>query len=198
MGNPRSVNNMLHRIGLKSVICEHARDLREAEMLILPGVGAFDAGMRNLAERRMVSVLTEMVKKDKTPILGICLGMQLFAKRSDEGASQGMGWIDAEVVRFDRNVLNAGMKVPHMGWNSVTNEFDSLLYGGIENPRFYFVHSFHLRCNNSDDILSKTRYGYEFVSAVKNGNIIGTQFHPEKSHKYGMGFLENFYNYFHK
>jgi len=192
MGNLRSVYNKFKRLGVDCLISSDKKEIEKAEKLILPGVGHFKKGMENLRELGLIDILNKKVIEEKTPILGICLGVQLFAKHSEEGNCEGLGWIDAEVIRF--NVSDKiKYKVPHMGWNDVeivnSNELDKNL---SKLGQFYFVHSYHLKCNNPEDIWMKTEYDYEFVSAIKRGNIIGTQFHPEKSHDIGMELLKNF------
>lgn len=193
MGNLGSIVNMLEKIKVKAVISSYENDIFKAEKLILPGVGSFDNAMKNLNDMHLISILNSRVNEDKIPILGICLGIQLFTRQSEEGVLPGLGWIDATTVKFKFNGENAKLKVPHMGWNTVNLKRDNSLYCGLLNePRFYFVHSYHIICNNTQDILSTTHYGYDFVSSIQSGNIYGTQFHPEKSHKFGMKVLQNF------
>jgi glutamine amidotransferase len=193
MGNLGSIVNMLEKIKVKAVISSDENDIFKAEKLILPGVGSFDNAMKNLNDMHLISILNSRVNEDKIPILGICLGIQLFTKRSEEGVLPGLGWIDATTVKFNFSVENVQLKVPHMGWNTVNPKHDSSLFCGLLNEsRFYFVHSYHIICNNTQDILSTTHYGYDFVSSIQSGNIYGTQFHPEKSHKFGMKVLQNF------
>jgi glutamine amidotransferase len=193
LGNLGSIRNMLKKIGTEGTISSNVSDIEEAEKLILPGVGNFDHGMRNLEASGLLPVLEYKVIQKKTPILGICLGMQLFARKSEEGESTGLGWIDAEVVRFKFDGKERNLKIPHMGWNLVKmNQRDALFEKMYPEARFYFVHSYHVVCKNENDILGKTFHGYEFVSAIKKENIYGVQFHPEKSHKFGMKLLENF------
>jgi glutamine amidotransferase len=196
VGNLGSILNMLKRIGAKAVISSDTRDILAASKLILPGVGAFDRGMQLLRELDLVGVLDQQVRGAGVPMLGICLGMQLLARRSAEGGAHGLGWLDAEVVRFDPNrAANVGaLKVPHMGWNevSVRSGDDPIFRGFDTSPRFYFVHSYHMVCQNQDDVIGVTHHGYEFPAAVRNGSVWGVQFHPEKSHRFGMRLLTNF------
>lgn len=194
-GNIKSIQNMLKRIGAKSCISSNAEEIEQAEKLILPGVGHFDYGMRNLQESGLIEVLNKKVLTDKVPLLGICLGAQLLGNRSEEGIIPGLGWIDMEVVKFDENKLAENLKIPHMSWNEMIIKKQSELLAGLNNEsRFYFVHSYHMKCNDENDVLTNTNYGYEFTSAVEKDNIYGVQFHPEKSHKFGMRLLENFVN----
>ena len=193
MGNLGSILNMLKKIGAPAMASSLPEDILQADKLILPGVGAFDNGMTNLKESGLLSVLNEKVLAKKTPILGICLGMQLLTRRSAEGGLEGLGWIEADTVRFRFGKEESTLKVPHMGWNTVRFKPGSILSSGLENEaRFYFVHSFHVVCDREENVAGKTFYGYEFSSAIQNGNIMGVQFHPEKSHKYGLRLLKNF------
>ncbi len=195
MGNIGSIMNMLRKIGVNAVFTSDTEEIKKADKLILPGVGSFDTGMNNLKKMGLVSFLNKKVLEEKTPILGICLGMQLFAERSEEGESDGLGWIDGEVKRF--NFKENNLKIPHMGWNLVIPQKEDVLFSNMpKESRFYFVHSYHFVCENEDNILAKTNYGYDFPSIVKKENIIGVQFHPEKSHKYGMKLLENFVKFY--
>lgn len=193
MGNLGSILNMLKKIGAEAVISSRIEEIEQASKLILPGVGAFDNGMRNLAERGVQAVLDRKVLGEKTPILGICLGMQLFSRQSEEGRLPGLGWIEAETVRFRFDEVNSHLKIPHMGWNTVRVAKESPLFRDTNGEeRFYFVHSFHVVCRDRRDILAETPYGFDFTSAVQRGNIMGVQFHPEKSHRFGMKLLKNF------
>lgn len=192
MGNLGSIQNMLKKIGAKAIISSKIADIEKADKLILPGVGAFDNGMTNLDKLGLISILNEIIFNKKIPLLGICLGMQLLTKRSEEGILSGLGWLDAEVVRFKFDSLTCSLKIPHMGWNTVELVKDSHLFNGLYPSRFYFVHSYHVVCNDRLDVLAETCYGYNFVSAVQKDNILGVQFHPEKSHKFGMELFKNF------
>jgi imidazole glycerol-phosphate synthase subunit HisH len=193
MGNLGSIANMLKKIGAPAVISSDPEIIEQADKLILPGVGAFDYGMRNLNERGLIPVLNEQVLAHKKPVLGLCLGMQLLTKHSEEGGLPGLGWLDAETVRFKFDVANAVLKIPHMGWNSVQVGQPHFLFANAgTEPRFYFVHSYHVVCADERAVIGKTQYGYDFASVVAKDNIAGVQFHPEKSHAFGMNLLKNF------
>jgi glutamine amidotransferase len=183
---------MLKKIGVPAIISYSLEEIRKAEKLVLPGVGAFDNGMKNLNDRGLAAVLREEVVEKGKPILGICLGMQLLTKGSEEGTTEGLGWIDAETVRFRFEEKQGNLKIPHMGWNTLSVAKDSPLFLDMyPDMRFYFVHSYHVVCNDPGDVLTTTHYGHDFTSSVQRGSITGVQFHPEKSHKFGMKLLEN-------
>ncbi len=189
MGNLGSIANMIKKVGYKSIITSDLKEVKKATKLILPGVGSFDNGMRNLKELGMIEVLNQKVLIEKTPVLGICLGMQLMTKSSEEGKLSGLGWIDAETKKFVSDTL----KIPHMGWNIIKHQKNSQLFDEIEREkRFYFVHSYCVSCNQEADILTNTNYIQDFVSSFEKENIVGVQFHPEKSHKFGMNLIKNF------
>jgi len=192
MGNLGSIVNMFKRIGVPSIVTNDIGTIRKATKLLLPGVGAFDAAMKRINSiDGLKETLDEIVLIKKRPILGICLGMQLLTKSSEEGVENGLGWIDAMTVRFPNE---NGLKIPHMGWNIVHFTRSHPLNKGMldEEQRFYFVHSYFVVCINEQDILGQTNYGIRFTSVIQNGNIFGAQFHPEKSHKFGMQLLKNF------
>lgn len=191
MGNLRSVLQKFKRLNVEATITSNVRDIARAKQIILPGVGHFATGMKNLKAYGLIDILNKKVLEEKTPILGICLGVQLFTKYSEEGNVNGLGWIDAKTIKFDLN--GSRLKVPHIGWNSITIKKNSHVFENVnQNELFYFVHSYHLVCNNVYDILAVTNYGIEFTSAVEKDNIYGTQFHPEKSHDFGTLILKNF------
>lgn len=191
MGNLGSIRNMLKKIDCESQITADPEQIASATKLVLPGVGAFDAGMESLERTGLIELLTRRVLRDRIPVLGICLGMQLMARRSAEGQRPGLGWLNAEVLRFEP--ADAALKVPHMGWNRVMPTQPSALAEDLPaEPRFYFVHSYFVRCNDPADVFLTTPYGAAFHSGVQHGNVFGVQFHPEKSHKYGMALLRNF------
>lgn len=196
-GNLLSIKNMLKRIGENSVISNIENEIDAATKIILPGVGHFDYGMECLHKSGLVDVLNKKALKDKIPVLGICLGAQLLTEGSEEGNAKGLGWIKGKTIAFDKTKLTAQSKIPHMGWTDVYGYSQSGLFKDMfEHPRFYFVHSFHLKPANENDILVKANYGYEFAAGIKHDNIAGVQFHPEKSHKFGMKLLENFIKYY--
>ena len=194
LGNLGSIVNMLKKLGAPAVRTSDAGVIEQADRLILPGVGAFDHGMRRLRELGLVDPLTARVLDDRVPILGLCLGMQLFAKESEEGSERGLAWIDAVVRRFPFASAGTELRVPHIGWNTVQPVATMPLFASMpENPpRFYFVHSYHVVCGDPCLVAGLTSYGYEFCAAITAGNIWGVQFHPEKSHKFGMQLFRNF------
>ena len=192
MGNLSSIRNMLKKVGSSAVISSSPETVAEATKIILPGIGAFDNAMDNIESRKLRDVLDKKALVEKVPVLGICLGMQILMRGSAEGVRPGLGWIEGEVKKFNFVNGQASMKVPHMGWNFAIATDPKSIFQGLEQPRFYFVHSYFVSCDRPENVLATTCYGNEFVSAVHKGNIMGTQFHPEKSHKYGMQLLKNF------
>ena len=190
MGNLHSVFKAFKRVGIKTVVSSRKEDVIASEKLILPGVGHFKKGIENLNKLGLVEVLNKRVVKEKIPLLGICLGMQLLTKFSEEGNAHGLGWIDAETIKFR---LEREFKIPHMGWNNINiKKGDSIFSGVKKNASFYFVHSFHVECKNEKEILAITNYGKGFVSMIRKENILGIRFHPEKSHSQGLQILKNF------
>ncbi len=195
-GNLGSIQNILKRIGEDSVITSDSEVIARATKLILPGVGAFDTGMSNLNMLNIRDILDKKVLNEKTPILGICLGMQLLSNGSEEGSLPGLGWIKADTVRFNFSD-SISYKIPHMGWNFVHQCKESRLFTGMyPDARFYFVHSYYLNAHDASDILTSTNYEIDFTSSVERENIAGVQFHPEKSHKFGMRLLKNFVDFY--
>jgi glutamine amidotransferase len=194
MGNLKSVKRKMDRIGVKSIISSDPEEIKKSDRIILPGVGHFARAVSEIKKRGLWDLLTEQVLMEKKLVLGICLGMQLMAKHSEEGDAEGFGWIDANVIRFKVSDITK-YKVPHMGWNTIMPVRDSSLFEKITlDSEFYFVHSYHVKCNNPDDILAETNYDFSFTSVFQTENIFGVQFHPEKSHDAGEMLLRNFVN----
>ncbi len=191
MSNIRSVHNKFKRLGVNCIVTNKREDIEIADKLILPGVGHFKKGMENLEDLGLLEILNKKVLKEKTPILGICLGVQLFAKHSEEGNYKGLGWIDANVVKFCVSD-KLKYKIPHMGWNDVNIRKNILNFLVNQDDQFYFIHSYYLKCTDPQDVWMTTKYEVEFVSAINHGNIYGTQFHPEKSHDTGFELLKKF------
>jgi glutamine amidotransferase len=192
MGNLGSVLKSLKYLNVEAKISSSIEDLESASKLILPGVGHFSRAMDKLKELNYIDILNKKVLEDKTPVLGICLGMQLLAKYSEEGKVKGLGWINAKIIKFSiEDKLR--WKVPQMGWNSINIKRENILLNNIrQDELFYFVHSYHMFCETKANILATTNYSYDFVSIVHNNNIYGTQFHPEKSHEQGSKLIKNF------
>lgn len=191
LGNLGSIYNMLDVIGEDSIISDNPKKLHECDRLILPGVGAFDAGMKNLEEKDLSNCLKKEVSEGKS-ILGICLGMQLLGRKSEEGSSLGLGFIPFDTVKFSFD-KTLKLKIPHMGWDIVTFTQENKLLSEIDGrQRYYFVHSYHAKCDSERNVLMRCEYGYEFAASVVNENVYGVQFHPEKSHDFGMRLLKNF------
>ncbi|SDH87252.1 glutamine amidotransferase [Planococcus glaciei] len=192
MGNVGSILNMLKKLGHKSVISSDPNIIKEAGKLILPGVGSFDTGVEKLTKSGLIPLILNHAKVEKKPLLGICLGMQLLGEKSEEGKLAGLSLIPFESKKFNFEDKH-NLKTPHMGWNLVRKVNESYLVNSIDSDfRFYFVHSFHAVCKSNENILLESIYGYKFASAVFLENILGVQFHPEKSHKFGMKILDNF------
>lgn len=187
VGNLGAVSNMLKRLGIEVVTSGDPEVIARADKLLLPGVGSFDYAMERLHSTGLYTVLDHQVRSEKKPILGICLGMQLMCNGSEEGQLPGFGWIDADVTKFHLE----GLKVPHMGWNHVAHRSSSLTTSS-DRERYYFVHSYFVTCHNSSDIMYTTVFGNEFVSGFRRENVIGVQFHPEKSHRFGMELLRSY------
>jgi glutamine amidotransferase len=194
IGNIMSIFNMLKKIGENDVIISsNKNDIKNADRIILPGVGNFDHGMKKLKLTDHIEVLNETVQHKKTPILGICLGAQLLCNQSEEGSSVGLGWIDADVVKFNFSP-DKKLPIPNMGWCDTSIIRENELTKNLISPRFYYVHSYHIKCNNTNNIFLESNYGYNFTAGISNNNIFGVQFHPEKSHNFGLKLLNNFCN----
>lgn len=193
MGNIASIANMLLKIGAPCVISRSEEQISAATKLILPGVGHFDRAMEQLEILGLKQVLNTKAIVEKTPVLGICLGMQLMGNKSEEGSLNGLGWVDVDFIKFKPEQAAYPITIPNMGWREVVSQKASKLFENMpEEPRFYFVHAYHAVCNNQADAWLNTTYGYDYVAAFEKQNLYGVQFHPEKSHKFGMQLLKNF------
>jgi glutamine amidotransferase len=193
LGNIQAFVNVYRRLHIPVSVAKCASDLEGASKLILPGVGAFDHAIERLDASGMRPVLNEFVQHQKVPVLGICVGMQILADSSEEGSLPGLGWIPGRVRSFKAIPALSSLALPHMGWNDVTPASDSSLFKGLENEsRFYFLHSYFFDCSNEQHIAATSSYGLDFSCAVRAGNVYGVQFHPEKSHHFGVGLLKNF------
>ena len=192
VGNLGSLLNMCKYIGVDAQLGNTKEQILSASHLLLPGVGAFDKGMNSLNESGLIDALNEAVLQRKIPVLGICLGMHMMTSRSEEGTLPGLKWIDASVKRI---CTNGEVKVPHMGWSRLDISVDSKIFSMTEkDSRYYFVHSYCVKCKNEDDSAAQVVYGERFDVAFERENIFGVQFHPEKSHHFGMQILKNFIN----
>jgi len=197
LGNLGSIQNMLRKIGSKSIITSDFEKIEQASKIILPGVGAFDTGMKNLVKLGLVELLNKKVLIEKVPVLGVCLGIQLMTYSSEEGLETGLKWFDAKTVNFNFDDLRGKFVLPNMGWQEVSFKKESPLFEGMSpNSRFYFVHRYHLQSDKLEDVSITAKYGYEYVVGLEYDNIVGVQFHPEKSHKFGIKLYHNFvHNY---
>lgn len=193
LGNILAFSNMFKRLNIEARVARTADELAGADKIILPGVGAFDHAMELLDASGMRATLDQLVLRDKVPVLGICVGMQILAKASDEGKLPGMGWIDGHVRAFDSLPEAAALALPHMGWNDVRPVANMPLFKHMQDDsRFYFLHSFFFECAGADSVAATARYGIDFSCTVRSGNVYGVQFHPEKSHHWGSRLLQNF------
>lgn len=193
VGNIKAFLNVYKKLDIPVKVVSRKEDLKEVNKLILPGVGAFDHAMEKLNQSGMRSRLDELVCQNKVPVIGVCVGMQMLAKASEEGQLNGLGWVDASVKRIDPTKILSATHLPHMGWNDVKPTSRSPLFDGLETEaKFYFLHSYYFFCNRANNEIASSDYGGRFTCAVNTENIYGVQFHPEKSHHYGVKLLENF------
>lgn len=193
LGNIKAFANLYERLNVKVKIAKESKDLIGADKIILPGVGSFDYAMTRLEESGMKAKLNDLVLVEKIPILGVCVGMQMMGNRSDEGELAGLGWIDGEVKLFDKTKIPYKTKSPHMGWNNISPQKETIILNSLnEESRFYFLHSYYFKCNNEENVLATSEYGEIFACVINKENIYGVQFHPEKSHKWGEQVLRNF------
>jgi len=192
IGNVRAFENIYRRLGIAAEPVRTAKELTRVDRLILPGVGAFDWAMARLAQTEMIDALNQRVLEDKVPVLGVCVGMQIMADSSEEGSAAGLGWISGRVERFCDEWFDTPTHLPHMGWNDVELVGEPALMVNLLSPKFYFLHSYFFRPLDEGHIIANTNYGIVFPSAIRKGNIWATQFHPEKSHDWGVNLLRNF------
>lgn len=192
VGNLKSIQNMLKRAGVQAAIGNTVEEVGNATKLILPGMGHFDHCMQQFNRSGLRSLIEKKVLEEKIPVLGICVGLQMFMRSSEEGKEPGLNWVDGNTIRFQQTRMEEGLKVPNMGWLETHGVKHSSLLNNLQEARFYFAHSYHVDMNDQQDILMTASYGYSFPVAVEKGNITGVQFHPEKSHRFGMTLLKNF------
>ncbi|WP_276359546.1 imidazole glycerol phosphate synthase subunit HisH [Daejeonella sp. H1SJ63] len=193
VGNIRAFTNIYKQLDIPIKIVQKVEELQGVSKIILPGVGAFDYAMERLEKSGMRRRLDELALIDKVPILGICVGMQMLARSSEEGVLSGLGWLDGVVKKFDTSTIKQTTQLPHMGWNDVYSTKGSSLFEGLQDgARFYFLHSYYFECDNPEDSIATAQYGVDFTCAVNHENIYGIQCHPEKSHSYGIQVLRNF------
>jgi len=194
VGNLTSIRNMLKKSGVESLISGNHDDVGRASKILLPGMGAFDNCMKRFDESGLRDIIEHKVFGEKTPVLGICVGLQMFMSGSEEGVLPGLGWIKGATIRFRQDHMDGVTKIPNMGWLEINPKKSSRLLGQLEEARFYFAHSYHIKPEEATDELASARYGYEFTVGIEKDNIMGVQFHPEKSHRFGMQLLKNFAN----
>jgi len=192
VGNLTSIFNMIKKGGNASVITNDIAGIEKATKLLLPGMGHFDNCMILLKQSRLLEAIEKKVFVERVPVLGICVGLQMFMASSEEGTQPGLNWVPGQTIKFKKDEMMGDPKIPNMGWLDVKSEKDSQLWKEMDDPRFYFAHSFHVRPERTDDVLLTAHYGYDFTVGIEFENIIGVQFHPEKSHRFGMKLLKNF------
>jgi glutamine amidotransferase len=193
LGNIKAFQNIYHKLHIPAKVLRKADDFNDVQKLILPGVGAFDHAIRAFNASGMRDTTERMVLQERIPVLGICVGMQMLANSSEEGNLPGLGWIRGKVRKFDVNRIHHATHLPHMGWNNISIvDSSSILQNYDGAPRFYFLHSYYFECSFHEDSVATSNYGMEFSAAVQHENILGVQFHPEKSHYAGIQLLSNF------
>lgn len=193
LGNVQAFVNVYERLNIPALVAKNIADLKDASKIIMPGVGAFDQAMSKLNNSGLRDSVEQLVLGDKIPILGICVGMQILARSSEEGKMAGLGWIEGEVKKFDNSRLSLKLPLPHMGWNTIVPDNGNPVLANMSSEsRFYFLHSYYFQCRHPKNIIATTGYGTRFSSAVNSENIYGVQFHPEKSHRWGIKLLKKF------
>jgi imidazole glycerol-phosphate synthase subunit HisH len=193
VGNLGSIVNMFAKVGVAATVSSDPAMVRDADKIVLPGVGSFDNAMESLERRGLRAPLEQKALSERVPVLGVCLGMQLLTEGSEEGTLPGLGWVKGHTIRFDFGRLPDRLRTPHMGWNTLARHLPHPLLADLgDQPKFYFVHSYHVVCRDAANVMAETLYGYHFASALCEGNILGVQFHPEKSHRFGMQLFRNF------
>lgn len=192
VGNLRSVQNMLKKAGVPAKISNKAEEIADASKILLPGMGAFDNCMEKLDESGLRQIVEQKAVREKVPVLGICVGLQMFMEGSEEGKRPGLSWIKGTTVRFKPEKMQDNQKIPNMGWHEIMVKKSSRLLQNLEESRFYFAHSFYVQPEDAADTLLTAQYGYEFAVGLEKENLVGVQFHPEKSHRFGMQLLKNF------
>lgn len=192
VGNLASIQNMFKKAGVIAEVCSKSEEIEAAAKIVLPGMGAFDNCMQKYNDSGFRDIVEQKVMQDKIPVLGICVGLQMFMESSEEGKLPGLGWVKGKTVLFDHSKLTAGQKIPNMGWLDTYCSRETKLMQGIEEPRYYFAHSYHIVVSDNTDTAITANYGYDFTAGIEKGNILGVQFHPEKSHRFGMQLFKNF------
>jgi imidazole glycerol-phosphate synthase subunit HisH len=192
VGNLNSIQNMLKKAGVESKISNMPEEIASASKILLPGMGAFDNCMEKLDESELRQIVEQKAIREKVPVLGICVGLQMFMENSEEGKLPGLSWIKGSTVKFKPEKMQSGQKIPNMGWHEIQPKKPSRLLQNLDNSRFYFAHSYYVQPEETADILLTAEYGYEITVGIERENLVGVQFHPEKSHRFGMQLLKNF------
>lgn len=192
VGNLSSIRNMFRKLGIDAIITSAAEEISKASKLLLPGMGAFDHCMQRYNESKLEEIVSRKVLTEKVPVLGICVGLQMLMKGSEEGVLPGLGWVAGQTIKFQNDIMPSPRKIPNMGWLEIHGIKQSRLLNGLEDARFYFAHSYHIQEEDPSDVLAMAHYGYDFAVGIEKDNILGVQFHPEKSHRFGMQLLKNF------